>query len=49
MIETHVPNALSRSDAEKLVRRIRPIVAQRFPDLSFDPSVTLGPDTISYG
>lgn len=48
-LKTHDPNALSRVDAEKLAARIEPIVLDSFPDLAFDPSVTLGDGTISRG
>ncbi|SNS81287.1 hypothetical protein [Antarctobacter heliothermus] len=48
-IMTHDPNALSRRDAEKLAARIEPIVLDSFPDLAFDPDVTLGDGTVSRG
>ncbi|WP_323770518.1 hypothetical protein [Antarctobacter sp.] len=48
-ISTHVPNALSLADAETLAARIEPIVLDSFPDLAFDPAVTLGEGTTSRG
>ena len=48
-ITTHDPNALNRADAEKLAARIEPVVLDSFPDLAFDPGVTLGEGTISRG
>ncbi|KPD13540.1 hypothetical protein AN476_04945 [Phaeobacter sp. 11ANDIMAR09] len=48
-IDTVHPFALSHEDAEDLLNLVETIVADEFPELSYDPKATMGPNSISKG
>lgn len=48
-VETFDPNALDREEAEALALVVEDLVKTRFPELDFDPRVSMGDDTISRG
>jgi hypothetical protein len=49
VLETTAPNALSRPQSAELSDLIEAIVMQEFSDVTFDPTATLGPETLSKG